>query len=219
MSAVVLFAGDLAACEQVVAEVGGGVTVRLGDVGALDEGLVDGGEDNLHVTPEGDLLDVLEVVGYLGLPGHGVPAVHLGKPAESLPHGVALALFRGHEHHVAYQLRPRPYHGHVTLEDVEEFGEFVEAGAAQELAVTGQAHVVGEQVARLVALVCHGAELDELEDLLVLAGAGLREEGIPAHFNCAEDGEHDEQRAQAQDSGQGATEVQDSFEEAGVHIG
>ena len=131
---------------------------------------------------------------------------------------MALALFGGHEHHVANQLGSGPYHGHVSLEDIEEFGELVEAGAAQELAVTGQAHVVGEQVARLVALVGHGAELDELEDLLVLAGAGLREEGVPAHFNGAEDGENEEQRAQAQDSGQGATEVQDSFEEAGVHI-
>ena len=132
---------------------------------------------------------------------------------------MSLALFGSHEHHVAYQLGPRPYHGHVALEDVEEFGEFVEAGAAQKLAVFGKAHVVGEQVARLVALICHGAELDELENFFALTGAGLREEGVPAHFNSAEDSERDEQRAQAQDSGQGATEVQDSFEEAGVHIG
>ena len=216
MSAVVLFAGDLAACEQVVAEVGGGVGTFFGDSVAIEH-LAERGEDYPDVAEEGDFLDVLQVVGDFRFPGDGVAPVHLRKPAESLPHGVPPALFGGHEYHVAHELGPGPDYGHVALEDVEEFGQFVEAGGAEELAVGVQPHVVGEQVPLRVALVGHGAELDEPEYPFALARAGLREEGVAMHLDGAEDGEHEQQRAQGENRGQGAQEVQGSFEEAGVH--
>lgn len=139
------------------------------------------------------------------------------QPAEALAHGVALALFGSHEDHVAHELRPRPDDGHVALEDVEEFGEFVEAGGAEELAVSVQALVVGEQVAACVLLVGHGAELDEPEDFLVQPGARLRKEGVALHLDCAKNGERDQQRAQAAQGRKRAAEVQDSFEAAWVH--
>ena len=131
---------------------------------------------------------------------------------------MALALFGSHEHHVANQLGPGSYHRHIALEDIEKFRELIEARAAQELAVFGQAHIVRQQVASLVALVGHGAELDELEDSLVLARTGLREEGITAHFNGTENGENEEQRTQTEDGRSRAKKVQNSFKEAGVHI-
>ena len=112
---------------------------------------------------------------------------------------MALALFRGHKDHITNKLRSRPDYGHVALEDVEKFGKFIEAGGAEELAVGVQSHVVGEQVPLRVLFVGHGAELDELKDLLILARAGLREEGGALHLDGAEDGEHDEKRAQAED--------------------
>ena len=124
---------------------------------------------------------------------------------------MALALFRGHKYHVAHKLRSGPDYGHVALEDVEQFGQFVEAGGAEELAVGVQPHVVGEQVPLRVTLVGHGAELDKLEYFLVLAGAKLREEGIALHLDCAEDCKHDEERVKAEDGGQGAAKIQDSF--------
>ena len=94
-----------------------------------------------------------------------------------------------------------------------------EAGGAEELAVGVQPHVVGEQVALRVTLVGHGTELDEPEYPFALARAGLREEGVAMHLDGAEDGEHEQQRAQGENRGQRAEEVQGSFEEAGVHIG
>ena len=210
LATVVLFTGDFAACEQVVAEVGGCVTVVLGDIRTFKH-FAESGENDFRVTPEGDFLDIFKVVGNLGLPGHCIAAVHLRKSAKSLPHSVAFALFRGHKYHVANKLRSRPDDGHVALEDVEELGEFIEAGGAEELAVGVQAHVVGEQVSLGVTLVCHGAELDKLEYFLVLAGAKLREEGIALHLDCAEDCKHDEERVKAEDGGQGTAKIQDSF--------
>ena len=185
LSAVVLFAGDLAACEQVVAEVGGGVAAFLGYAVALED-LAEGGKYYPDVAEECDFLDVLQVVADFGFPGDGVAPAYLRESAESLPHGVAPALFGGHEDHVAHELGPRAYHGHVALEDVEEFGQLVEAGGAQELAVGVQPHVVGEQVALRVPFVGHGAELDEPEYLFALAGARLGEEGVALHLERSE---------------------------------
>lgn len=217
LAAVVLFAGDLAACEQVVAKVGGGVTAFFGYVGTLDKSLVQGREDDFYIAKEGDVLDVLQIEVNLCFPSDGVASANLSKSAESLTYGVAFALFGGHENHVTHELGSRPDYGHVALEDVEEFREFVEAGAAEELAVGVQPHVVGEQVPLRVTLVGHGAELDKIEDFLILAGARLREEGVALHLDCAEDGEHDEERAQAEDCRECTEEVQNSLEEVRVH--
>ncbi len=99
----------------------------------------------------------------------------------------------------------------AALEDVEEFREFVEAGGAEELAVFGKAHIVREQVAVGVLLVGHGAELDKIEDFFAFARAGLREEGGALHLERTDNGQQNQQRAQAKDGCQRAAEVQDSF--------
>ena len=176
-------------------------------------------EDNLHIAEEGHAVHVFHVVLKLLFPGDGITAVHLRKPAKPGANIVSVLLFGVVPWQVFHQKRPRPYHGHVALENVEKFGEFVEAGGAEELAVGVQAYVVGEQVPLRVTLVGHGAELDEPEYPFALARAGLRKEGVAMHLDGAEDGKHEQQRAQGENRGQRAAEVQGSFEEAGVHIG
>lgn len=202
--------------EQVVAQVGRGVAVFLGDVAAL-EYFREGRENDFHVAQEGDSFNVLEVVLDFLFPSHCVAPVNLCKTAEALAHGVAAALFGGHKDHVAHELGSRPYHGHVALEDVEEFGEFVEARAAEELAVAREAHVVREEFALGVAGIGHGAELHEPEDAFVLAGARLREEGVPAHLDGTENRERNEDGAQAENCRERAEEIQDAFEEVAIH--
>ena len=95
--------------------------------------------------------------------------------------------------------------------------EKVEVGGAEELAVGVQPHVVGEQVPLRVTLVGHGTELNQLENLFIFAGTRLREEGVALHLDGAEDGEHEQQRAQAEDCRERAEEVQNSLEEVRVH--
>ena len=131
---------------------------------------------------------------------------------------MTFALFGSHKDHIAHKLRPRPNHGHVALEDVEQFREFIQAGAAKELSVSGQAFVIREQVAVLITLVGHGAELDELEDLFVLARARLRKERVALHLDGAEYRKYDENRAQADEGCQSTEEVKRAFKEAGVHV-
>lgn len=124
---------------------------------------------------------------------------------------MAMSLLRIIERQIFHQQRSRPDYGHVALENVEEFGEFVEAGGAQELAVGVQADIVWEQVAIGVLFVGHSAELDELENLFVKAGARLRKEGVALHFDCTNEGECHEERAQADNGQERAAEIKDSF--------
>ena len=210
MSAVVLFAGNATFGEQVIGQVGGGVAAFFGNAVTLEH-LAERGEDYLDIAKEGDFLDVFKVVADFSFPGDGVAPAYLRKSAEPLPHGVAFALFRSHKDHVAYKLGSRPNYGHVALEDVEEFGEFVETGGAQEFAVGIQANIVREQVAVGVLLVCHRAELDELEDFFVKARARLRKKRVALHLDGAEDREYDENRAQAENCRQSAEKIQNSF--------
>lgn len=213
---LVLGLADAAFREQIIGKVRGGIAVLFGDAVALED-FREGGENDFHIAQKGDALDVLEVVRNLRFPGDGVAPVNLCETAEALAHGVAATLLGGHEDHVANELRPRPDYGHVALQNIEEFREFVEARAAQELAVPGEAHVIGEQITLGVAGVRHGAELHELEYAFVLAGARLREEGVPTHLDDAKNREYNEDRAQADDGCQSAEEVQDTFKEVPVH--
>ena len=130
---------------------------------------------------------------------------------------MAFALFRGHKDHVTYELGSRTDYGHVALENVEEFREFVEAGGAEELAVFGKAHIVREQVAVCVLLVGHGAELDKIEDFLILAGARLREEGVAAHLERTDNSKQNQERAQGENRRESTEKVQNSLEEVRVH--
>ena len=216
MSAVVLFAGNAAFCEQVIGQVGSGVAAFFGNSVALEH-FAKRSEDNFHIAKKGDFLDVFKIVANFRFPGDGVAPAYLSKSAKPLTYGVAFALFGGHKDHVTHKLRSRPDYGHIALEDVEKFGEFVEAGGAEELAVGIQANIVREQVAVGVLLIRHRAELDELEDFFVKARARLREEGVALHLDGAEDREHSENRAQAENGRQSAAKIKGSFKEAGVH--
>ncbi len=72
----------------------------------------------------------------------------------------------------------RPDQGHVALQHVEELGQLVDAGPAQQGADAGHAGIAtgGLVHHRPVVQHAHGAELVDLERMPVLAGAGLAEE-------------------------------------------
>ena len=217
MSAVVLFASNAAISKQIISQVGCRIATFFSNSVTL-ENLAKRSENDLHIAKESDFFDVLKIVADFSFPSNGIASADLSKPAKSLSYGVALALFGSHKDHVANKLRSRPNYSHIALEDVEQFREFIKARAAEELAVGVQPHVVGEQVAVGVLLVRHRAELDEFEDFFVKARARLREEGVAMHLDGTEDGEHEQQRAQAEDGCQSAEKIEGAFKEAGVHV-
>ena len=139
--------------------------------------------ENLDIEPERPVVDVPDIVFEFFLPADGIATIDLRPAGDAGAHLVAAGLFRRVAVEVFHQQRARPDQAHVALEDVEQFGEFVEAGGAQEFAEGGQALVVGEQVPLRVALVGHGAELVHGERFTMHAGPGLAEEHGSAVFD------------------------------------
>ena len=163
------------------------------------------------------MFHIFHIVLEFLFPSDGVATIHLRKPAEARAHIVTMLLLGIVTQQVFDQERSRPDYGHVALEDVEEFGEFIEACAAEELAVSIQANIIREQVAVGVFFVRHRAELDEFENFFVKARARLRKERVALHLDGAEDGEHDEERTQAEDCRECAEKIEGALEEPGVH--
>ena len=138
------------------------------------------------------MIHVPHVEGELLLPGEGVAPVHLRPAGDAGQHFVAARLLGGVAVEVLHQQRARTDQAHVAFEDVEEFGEFIQAGGAQEAPEAGEALLVGQQAAIGVAQVAHGAEFVELEDPAVQPGARLAEE----HRVTKEDQDQDVQKQQ-----------------------
>ena len=178
-------------------------------------------DDDPGVSREGDLSYVLEIVLELLFPGDVVSAADLRETGQPRAHVVAAPLLLGHKEHIFDQLRPRADDGHLPDEDVEELGQFVQAGRAKEPAVLVQPILVGEQISVRVLFVGHGPELDEAEDafvaaLVLLARALLREEGVAPHKARAEDGQEQEQGRQNDDRHTRQHDVPEAFEELPV---
>ena len=81
----------------------------------VEENLLDGVKHDLHIAPEGDVLDIFQISGELFLPAQRVPAAGLGKACEPGANGVPTALLGRHEDHIAHQLRPGADDRHVTF--------------------------------------------------------------------------------------------------------
>lgn len=139
----------------------------------MEENLLNGVKDDLYIAQEGDVLDVFQVRGQFAVPGDGVAASGLGQAAQARADGVTHALLRGHEDHIPHQLRPGANDGHVTPQNVDGLGQFVQAGCAQGLSKTGQPDLIRQQIAVFIPCVGHGAEFIQLENLFVFARSWL----------------------------------------------
>ena len=91
------------------------------------------------------------------------------------------------------QERARSNQCHVALEDVEELGELINRGGADEAAYLGEAVGIGEELALGIALIGHGLELDDLEDLAMKTRALLVEQGSSIFVGDGEPDVDDEQ--------------------------
>ena len=106
---------------------------------------------------------------FLG-PADGVASVTLRPAADARSHLMAARLFGGVERQVLYQQGARADERHVAFEDVDELGQLVDGGGADEATDLREALGVGQEVALGITLVGHGLELDDAEHLAVQAG-------------------------------------------------
>ena len=110
-------------------------------------------------------------------PADGIAAVALCPSADTRAHLMPAHLLLGIQGEVLGQERTWAYECHVALEDVDELGELVDGGGADEAAYLGKAVGIGEEVALGIALVSHRLELNHLENLAMQSRSLLIEQG------------------------------------------
>lgn len=136
---------------------------------------------------------------------------------DSGPNFVTACLLFGVQWKVMCSQRTWTDERHVAFEDVPKLGEFVDGGGADETAYFGQALGVREELAVGVAFISHGLELYHLEDLGVLAGTFLKEEGSGSLVGEVEPGGDGGQGyGQDEEGGAGGGYVYGSLEEVSV---
>jgi hypothetical protein len=89
---------------------------------------------------------------------------------------VAAALFLRVEREVFDEEGAGADEAHVSFEDVDDLGQFIDRRGADESADGGESVFVGQELALGVSAVIHRLELDHLEEASMEAGAFLGEE-------------------------------------------
>ena len=148
---------------------------------------------DLDVQPERPVVHVPDVIAEFVLPGDGVASVDLRPTRQAGISIVAAHLFGRISFKVFHQQRARTNQAHLTAQDVEEFGQLVQAEGAQETPEAGQTLGVGEQVPGQVGCVCHGPEFIDKKRLSLVSRSLLaKQDGSPkkgAHGDCRQQDE------------------------------
>ncbi len=126
-------------------------------------------------------------------------------------------LVRGHENHIADELRPGADHAHIAFQDIKCFGQFVQARRAERFAETAETFFVRKQVSVGIASVGHGAELVHVEDALLSgfgidhAGPGLFKQNRAAQLDADKDRDDQIEPAKESDGQQSAYDIEKAF--------
>lgn len=83
---------------------------------------------------------------------------------------------------------------HVANKHIPELREFIDGSGANETSYIGKSLFVREEIAGGISFVGHCLELDNLEDLAILAGAFLEEEGTAAFVSIVKPNGDGEER-------------------------
>jgi len=132
-------------------------------------------EQYLDVQPEAHVINVPDVQRELLLPGDDIAAIHLRPARYPGPDFMTTHLLRCIELKIFHQQRSWTDQAHVPFEDIDKFGKFVQAGAAQKPAEIGQAVCVMKGLALRISFVAHRAELQDREWPAAASGSLLGE--------------------------------------------
>jgi len=80
---------------------------------------------------------------------------------------------------VFHEKGPRTYKAHLSLENVQEFREFIQAGAAKQLAESCESICIGQELPIRSAGIGHGAEFIQDKGPTVEPGTSVREQDRP----------------------------------------
>ena len=138
----------------------------------------EGAPEDFHIQGKAHVVDIPHIEFKFFFPAEAVSAIHLCPSGDAGAHFVAAGLLGGVERQVFYKQWARTDKTHVAFDDVDELGEFVQAGGADKFANGRDAVLIGQKLPGSIAFISHSFELDEVEDFTVFAGTGLDEKGI-----------------------------------------
>lgn len=109
---------------------------------------------------------------------------------------------------VRHKQRTRTDEAHVPAEDVDQFGQLVDARRAQESSEGGETLFIGEQFSLCVAFICYRAEFIHKKRAPFQAGALLTKEDGAAKVSTDQQSDDGEKGAQQQEPQAGGDDVE-----------
>ncbi len=184
----------------------GGVTGGA-DAVAPDH-LCQGAPENAQIEQEAVMIDVPRIQAESLFPADGVAAVDLGPAGDAGLDQMPSSLLGRITRQVFHKQGAGTDQAHLSLEDIEDFRQLVQAGAAQKAAEGGQPHRVGERFPLFVAGVGHGAEFEHQEGASVQPRALLTEEDGAPQPPGDEQGDNRHQGGEEQRGGRARGQIQ-----------
>ncbi len=163
------------------------------------------------------MIDVPNVESELLLPGEGVTSVDLGPAGDAGLDVVTPRLLRRVTVEVLHEEGSRADEAHVSLENVEERGQLVDAGGAKEATDRRQALGVGLEGVFAGLGGAHRPELGQVERLAVEAGSQLAEEDGAAEGEVDGDGGAQEEGRGRRERDRGEGEVEETHGSMGLY--
>ena len=178
----------------------------------------DGQEENLCIQRERQMVHVPDIQLEFPLPGDVVAPVHLRPSRDARPHLVPPELLLGIQGQILGQQRTWTNQGHVSLQDIEQLGQFIDGQGADYPSHLRQTRLVRQQIAFRIPLVRHRLELDGLEDAGIFTRPVLGEKYAGTFVGeMKEDDEEQEDGPNEEEGGEDDDKVYQSFKNMSIH--
>ena len=130
---------------------------------------------------------------------------------------MATVLFRAVMRQVFHQEGPRADETHISLENVQEFREFIQAGTAHQLAESRESICVGQELPIGSTGIGHRSEFIQDKRLTVKPGAFLHEQEWPTMDGPRRQCDKSDDRKQEREKADGHHQIEDALprEESG----
>jgi hypothetical protein len=157
------------------------------------------------------MIDIPQIEKKSLLPVGGIPSVHLGPTCQAGRNEMATMLLRAVMRQVFHEEWPRTDEAHISLENVQEFREFIQASAAHQLAESRESICIGQELSIGSASIGHCAELIQSKGLSAKPGAFLREQQRPTMNDPRRQCDKSRNRKKEREKADGHHQVEDAL--------
>ena len=134
--------------------------------------------NNLQIQPKGAMVDIPDIEFEFLFPGDGIPAVNLSPTSDSRLDFLAPQLFRRVAMQILHEQRPGSHKAHLTVQDVQQFGQLVQRSGSEKPADSGESFVIRQKITVAITVIVHSAELEDSKWFPVQPGPQLAEKDL-----------------------------------------